>query len=623
MNKNIAAWKDVNWVIIQKAISRIQHRIYTASLEGNTRKVRFLQFSLIHSKEAKFLAVKRVTEVNRGKRTPGVDAKIIVGAEEKYELAKGLKLDGKASKIRRIFIPKAGTIEKRPLGIPTIEDRAKQMLALTALEPEWEARFETNSYGFRPGRKCYDAIAQIYMQLRLGPKIILDADIHKCFEQISHEKLLKKLNTIPILEQQIMAWLKADILLTKAKNMRPDETMQSSEGTPQGGVISPFLSNVALHGMEKAVKEYYVEHLYEGDRSIATRDRLKQVQLIRYADDFIVTGSTIQIIQNLKVFLSEWLQEEIGLKLSETKTRIVDSRQGFEFLGFRMISINVGDRYKFQTLISRKSKDKFLEKTKAIITSYRACSTSDLIKKLNPIIIGWCNYFRYCQCTKDFKQVEYALFGQIRKWVFRRKSLGLNSKIKLKEKYFPSNETVMFQGKRHTGNWILSGKSKTRTGEERKDYLIYPSWVNSEEYVKIKGNSTPYDGNHIYWTQRLIKYGYYNSNVRFLLKKQSGKCTICQENFRSSDILEVDHIRAIAEGGKDTKNNLQVVHQLCHQKKSIAENKERESRKKTDLKVHKRIYKPKNKNLNRELGEVKVSRPDLKTGVPEVIPPLV
>lgn len=500
---NITAWKQTDWAQVQKAVTRVQHRIYNASLLNNQGKVQFLQRKLINSINAKLLAVRKVTEINSGKVTPGVDKILVKTSEEKYRLASNLKLDGKTDLIRRIMIPKPGKIEKRPLGIPTIEDRAKQALAVIALEPEWEAKFEPKSYGFRPGRKCYDAIAQIFTQLKFGPKIILDADITKCFDKIDHAKLVRKLGTIPQLEKQIKAWLEGGIL-TNDKIKSGQKVILPKEGTPQGGIISPLLANIALHGLETAVKNHYVENLYDKSKTIAIRDRLKQIQIVRYADNFIVTGDTIEMVTKLKEFISKWLQNEAGLTLSEEKTRIIDSRQGFKFLGFHMISIKKpNDQYRFFTHIAKESKNEFINRTREVITKNRSCTASNLILKLNPIILGWTNYFKYCQCVKDFKQVEYSLFGQLRKWVFRRKSKGLRSKESLKAKYFPTNK-VNFKGRPHYAEWIFSGKSLTRTGKEKLDTLILPSWTQSELYVKVKGSASPHNLDHLYWTNRLI-----------------------------------------------------------------------------------------------------------------------
>ena len=190
-----------------------------------------------------------------------VDRQKALSNEMKMKLASKLKLDGKASPIRRNYIPKPGKNDVRPLGIPTIEDRAKQMLAKLALEPEWEAVFEPNSYGFRPGRSCHDAVASLFLLLRGKSRYVLDADIQKCFDRIDHEKLIQKLSSFDLMENQIKAWLKADIMVGYLN--KPEETFQSTEGTPQGGIISPLLANIALHGLENYIKKWYAIYWFK------------------------------------------------------------------------------------------------------------------------------------------------------------------------------------------------------------------------------------------------------------------------------------------------------------------------------------------------------------------------
>lgn len=560
---SIKAWKDISWALVEERISRLQKRIFRASLERNNEKLKYLQLKLINSLDAKLLSVQRVTEKNRGRKTPGIDGKIITSPCIKLELAKKLKLNGEADPIRRTYIPKPGKMEKRPLGIPTIEDRAKQMLAKLALEPEWEAKFEPNSYGFRPGRSAHDAIASIYSQLRGTSKYIIDADIEKCFDQIDHQKLLKKLNTIAILERQIQSWLKASIMEGyKTQNVT---AMESSMGTPQGGIISPLLANIALHGLEESIKNYYTQNLYQGSTKKGIRDRRKEIGITRYADDLVITCPSLEIAEKAKEYLNAWLTKEIGLRLSENKTKIVNSTEGFDFLGFTMISLNKENQKIFRTRPSRKSKEQLLAKTRNILTTNRAISSGMLIEKLSPIIVGWCNYFKYSDCVADFKQVEYAIFGQIRAWVFRRQSKGLNSRTSIKEKYFPNNTTVTFNGIKHTGNWILTGIIPSRNPKTPKNvFLPYPSWIKSERYVKVRKSSSPFDNNNIYWSSRNQKYGPFSLRVKKLLKRQAGSCAICKIQFKNEDKMEIDHIIPIMEKGKDIYSNLQLLHRHCH-----------------------------------------------------------
>lgn len=227
--KTTAEWRDINWRKLERVVYKLQKRIYRASQRGDMKAVRRLQKILMSSWSAKALAVRRVTQDNQGKKTAGVDGVKSLTPKQRLNLIGELKLGTKVKPTRRVWIPKPGKDEKRPLGIPTMKDRALQALVKLALEPEWEARFEPNSYGFRPGRSCHDAIQAIYNAIVLKPKYVLDADIAKCFDRINHNKLLRKLNTFPKLKNQIKAWLKAGM-------MDNGELFPTKEGTPQGGI---------------------------------------------------------------------------------------------------------------------------------------------------------------------------------------------------------------------------------------------------------------------------------------------------------------------------------------------------------------------------------------------------
>ena len=585
-------WKDIDWPEAEKQVSRLQQRIYKATIIGN--KPHQLQRKLISSFYSRAIAVRRVTEKNRGRNTPGVDRMVVITSAEKLQMTRSLTLNNKASPIRRAMIPKPGKAEKRPLGIPTIKDRAKQMLVFLALEPQWEAKFEPNSYGFRPGRSCHDAVRAIFMPCRGSRKWVLDAHIQKCFDQIDHNKLMKKLETFSLIRNQVNAWLKAEILTGYADQNREIETSIMVGITPQGGILSPLLANIALHGMETAAKDFYVENLFKGTTTMAKRDRAKKLTVIRYADNFVVIADEKETVEQVKQFLKHWLFEQAGLRLSDEKTHVKNTAEGFDFLGFHLISVKTDRKWKFHTTISKKSKARHLLRLRQVIQKNKGVSAADLIVKLNPIIRGWCNYFRICECVKDFKQVEYRTFGQIRAWVFRRKSKGLRSRHEIKLKYFPENHTIKFDGAKHSGDWILCG---TRTGRNNKQvqvFLIDHSWIRSMNYVKVKENASPYNGDHLYWALRSNKYGPFSVSERKLLNKQHNKCTLCKRTFQPGEILEKDHIVRLADGGKTNINNFQMVHRYCHQVKT---------------RVHKNI---RLETFGREPDEAKVSRPDLK-----------
>lgn len=276
------------------------------------------------------MAIRKVTQDNRGKNTAGIDGVKSLKQSERLNLLNQMKIDGSASKIRRVCIPKADG-SKRPLGIPTIADRCKQMLVKLSLEPQWEAKFEDNSIGFRPGYAVADAKRVATRQLQGKPKFVLDADIKGCFDNINHNALLNKLDTTPMIENQIKSWLKAGVMeeFEAEKTMERDKE-QNERGTPQGGVISPLLCNIALHGLEKVVVSAF------------PRDGVK---LVRYADDFLVFSQKLDYINKAKVIIVAFL-ETVGLELSDTKTRIAHSMNnhegsgiGFNFLGFHFRNI--------------------------------------------------------------------------------------------------------------------------------------------------------------------------------------------------------------------------------------------------------------------------------------------
>ena len=447
------------------------------------------------------------------------------------------------------------------------------MLAKLALEPEWEAKFEPNSYGFRPGRSYHDAIASIFLSLRGKTRYVLDANIHKCFDKIDHEKLLLKLGTFDQMESQIKAWLKADIMV--GFQNEPNEVTKSLEGTPQGGIISPLLANIALHGLENHIKDWYANTWYPKTGypySVGKRDRSKSVGFSRYADDFVITAPSITDIEAMETEVDNWLKNEAGLKLSEAKTGIVNSTSGFKFLGFQIISIKTESKGRYRVKIhpSKESKNRILDHIRKIIQSNKSASSYSLILQLSSPIIGWANYFQYSECQTDFSNMDYAIFGQIRAWAFRRRSKGLQSRTKIKEKYFPSGNTYTFRGNSYQNNWILTGKTMDKgTGKLKQNFLPKMSWIKSTQHIKIKGTASPYDGNHVYWAQRTAKYSGYSFRISKLIQLQNGCCKICGVPFTPMDVIETDHIIPRSKGVPDKYSNLQALHKHCHIQKSL------------------------------------------------------
>nr|AYQ95263.1 hypothetical protein [Trochiscia hystrix] len=563
--QNNITWNNIQWTQIQKRVLRMQHRIYMAKRRGLSKVVVGLQYRLINSTDAKLLSVLKVTTLNKGRKTAGIDKQIIVKPEDKLKMAYSLKLDGKAKPIRRVWIPKPGKAEKRPLGIPSIFDRAKQQLAKLALEPEWEAVFEPNSYGFRPSRSSHDAIEAIFLNLHFNrPKFVFDADIRKCFDRIDHEALLTKLKTFPQMERQIRAWLKAGVMEGYANSPKSYET-ETKMGTPQGGCISFLLANIALHGLETYLKEFCATKI--SSKIFQTKKRSLESKrtacgVVRYADDFVIIHESKAVIELCKIEVKNWLLN-MGLEISEEKSKLKDARKGFNFLGFQIILVRkgIGQAYKVKITPSKDNYTRLYEKIRNVIKYSKAVSSYILISKLRPIIIGWGNYFKYSECKQIFHKLDHNIFGMLRAWVFRRDTR--NNRTTIKQRYFPSEKSYVYDGRTYKDNWVLVGQTK-RKGKIVTNFLPHLSWIQSSKHVKILGDNSPFDGNHLYWAKRLEKYSGYPTSIRKLMRKQKYICPICNTPFRADERLEIDHIIPKSEGGPDTYNNLQLLHKICH-----------------------------------------------------------
>lgn len=565
--KPMYEWKDINWRKLERNLFKLQKRIYQASSRGDVKLVRKLQKLLISSRSARAISVRRVTQDNQGKKTAGVDGVKSLTPKQRLTLINEIKLGSKVKPTRRVWIPKPGTEEKRPLGIPTMFDRALQALVKLALEPEWEARFEPNSYGFRPGRSCHDAIGAIFCAIKQKNKYVLDADISKCFDRINHDVLLKKLNTYPTLRRQIRAWLKAGFM--DGKSLFPTD-----EGTPQGGVISPLLANVALHGLEELIMGLApkFDMKRHDNTQMSVRDKLKSISLIRYADDFVVVHENLEVIKLCKTEIEKWLSD-IGLELKPSKTRLAhtlnkleDEEPGFNFLGFNVRQLPVG-KYNsgrvrgkilgFKTIItpSKESQKRHYRKVAEVIDNSRGLDQATLIKKLNPIIRGWCNYFSTVVSQKIFERLWHLVVWKLLKWGRHRHRNKGRGWIRLK--YFKTVEG---------NNWVFV----TREGKNPL-MLIQHSSTEIKRYVKVKGIASPYDGDWIYWSSRMGVHPEVSTRVATLLKRQKGICAHCDNYFTDGDSIEVDHIVPKSKGGKNKYDNWQLLHRHCHDKKTASD----------------------------------------------------
>jgi RNA-directed DNA polymerase len=537
-------WQDIDWKTVERQVFKLQKRIYKASKSGNVKLVHKLQRLLTKSHYGKLLATRKVTQENQGRKTAGVDGVKSIPPKERLKLCSVLKIDGKGHPTRRVWIPKPNG-EKRPLGILTIKDRATQMLVKLALEPQWEAKFEENSYGFRPGRACHDAIEAIFSAIKQKPKYVLDADISKCFDKINHERLLDKLETYPQIRGQIKAWLKSGVKENK-------EWFPTTEGTPQGGIISPLLANIALHGLEKILKDD--AKTWKGNK-VANQ---YSITLVRYADDFVVMHKNIEIINRAKTLIEHWLND-LGLELNQSKTRITHTltehkgNHGFDFLGFNIAQYNSGKNNSgkstngktlgYKTLItpSSKSVTKHLLRIKEVLDKHKTAPQAAVIKRLNPIIRGWANYYSTV-CSRDtFDQLNHLIFQKLWRWAKRRHPE--KSRAWIAEKYF-------------------------KTIKRRKWNFATNDYVKLALHTKVKKDASYYDGDLYYWSARLARHPETNASVAKLLKAQKGKCNYCGLTFVLGDIYQTDHVTPKSQGGTNSYDNLQPLHLPCHHRKS-------------------------------------------------------
>jgi RNA-directed DNA polymerase len=457
--------------------------------------------------------------------------------------------------VRRVWIPKPGKAEKRPLGIPTVMERAKQALVKMALEPAWEAVFEPNSYGFRPGRSAHDAIGAIFLGIRYKAKFVFDADIKGCFDHIDHEALLRKLNTSPKLTRLIRGWLKAGVL--EGQDFTPTE-----EGTPQGGVISPLLANVALHGMEEVAKEGF-----------AKGAAVEKPILVRYADDFVILHSDRAVLQAVAERVTRWLAD-LGLHLSQKKTRTThtldtcEGSVGFDFLGYTVRQFRVGKTHTgkntnhkplgFKTII-RPSREAVKRHTHEIGRKLRALRSDPperVIGELNPIIRGWCNYHRWVVSTRVFAACGRNTLRQLLRWgITRHKG---KSKGWVSRKYLQRLDTQTVFGK----------YVKDKEGNPTLIYVRRHVETQHEDWVKVRGEASPYDGNLLYWAKRLKQHPLVKNEKAKLLQKQRWQCPRCGLYFKEEDVLEIDHDIPLALGGSKGTNNKSVYHRHCHDEKT-------------------------------------------------------
>ncbi|MGN0734691.1 MAG: group II intron reverse transcriptase/maturase [Anaerovoracaceae bacterium] len=523
-------WKSIDWRKAEKEVNRLQVRIVKATQNEDWHTVKRLQYLLTHSFYAKALAVRRVT-TNKGKRTAGVDKQLWDTPAEKMRAVLSLTDKGyKAKPLRRVYIEKKGKKAKRPLGIPTMYDRAMQALYALALEPVAETTADTKSFGFRKERSAQDACEYIFTALsrKFSPEWVLEGDIKGCFDNISHEWLLKN---IPMDKSVLKQFLKAGFIFK-------GELFPTEDGTPQGGVISPMLANMALDGMQKALSDRFDMSL-KGKYSAFVHNK-HQVNLVRYADDFVVTASTKEVAEEAKEVIKTFLETR-GLELSEEKTLITNINDGFDMLGWTFRKFNGKLIVKPSKKSMQAIKDKLSE---TILKRGKAWTQEVLIMKLNQQVRGWTNYHQHVVASEAFAHLDYVLYELLWQWAKRRHPH--------KGRWWVSTKYWHRKGNR---NWVFCTEDKELM---RVDHTLIV------RHIMVRENANPFLDTE-YFNERKFKRGMKKLTGKFrrIWENQNGCCYHCGMPMDVTDDREIFFKGPKADGGVEEVSNMAYVHASC------------------------------------------------------------
>ncbi|MCX2829904.1 group II intron reverse transcriptase/maturase [Bacillus pseudomycoides] len=544
---SLTDWFTIHWGEIERYVRKLRQRIFRAKQQNQRRKVRKLQRLMLRSRANLLLSIKRVTQVNRGKRTAGIDGERVLTPKSRVKLFHQMMYQSiqlhLPKAVKRVYIPKQNG-KLRPLGIPTIKDRVWQNIAKNALEPEWEAEFEPISYGFRPKRSAHDAIANIFNKLNSKSKKvwIFEGDFTGCFDNLSHEHILEKTDKFPA-KRIIKRWLQSGYIDNQAFH-------PTTVGSPQGGIISPLLANIALHGMEKELGISYSRSNTKR-QGITYHTNIKCTKaMIRYADDFIVACQTKEEAESLYQELTPYLERR-GITLATDKTHVTHITEGFRFLGFHIKQYKQ-DKNKLLIKPSKESIQKAKKKMKTTFQKLKGKPVQTLLAELNPIIRGYAYYWMHVVSKRVFSSMDYFIWGNIVRHVKR-----LHPKKSWKwimKRYFRKPH--------HGGHdkWVL-------TCPKTKYQIFKMIWTPIIRHIGVKYKNSPDNPEltHYFIKRDRIDFDNNNTLARIkIAKKQKYICPICEEALQNGEALEVHHKVPKAYGGTNEYSNLQLLHIPCH-----------------------------------------------------------